>query len=572
MARKISRAVFVVIFLFLERLAARPTITIEYPEDGTILTESKTIPLKLALKRTGSDGGEGEIGRVSKGGMCLCIGVTMGEGEEDWILDSTLAQLFSSQSGGRGRPQDTDCVPVQFEGGGPLTRTDASIGVRTGGWVGVSVGLYEGGEEACEEGTNLVSFSQTVVYVPSDAKAAPEGGEARMMGDNYNYIALNVPVGGGFGWGSVGEAMALRFLERGRKIVLANKVHGGVLRESTREALRETLEGNGERTKGVGGMAVLHALGKDMIDTEGVWGKVNVGIVFSETLKWEREEITELKKFDVLLAGSEWNKRVLVEAGRRVGVELKVGVFSQGIEKSMWGRERGRGLGFVIFSGGKLEPRKGQDILIAAFRKFQERHDDARLVFAWQNYWPETMSGIDSGGLVEGTPSWDANIGALRIVDWLLENGIEEGRATDLGRPSQSELAEILGKSVDVAVFTNRCEGGTNLVAMESIGSGVCTILSGNTGHADVVERVCEGEEGIGCIVLREQTERGDGWWESSVEEVIGKLEEAYGDKEGRREIGRRGRERIWSWGEEIDKVLLILDDEQGGGGGRGEL
>ena len=39
----------------------------------------------------------------------------------------------------------------------------------------------------------------------------------------------------------------------------------------------------------------------------------------------------------------------------------------------------------------------------------------------------------------------------------------------------------------DVALFPNRAEGGTNLVAMECLASGIPTILSANTGHLDLL-------------------------------------------------------------------------------------
>ncbi len=41
---------------------------------------------------------------------------------------------------------------------------------------------------------------------------------------------------------------------------------------------------------------------------------------------------------------------------------------------------------------------------------------------------------------------------------------------------------------VVAAVFANRAEGGTNLVAMECMACGVPTILSRNTGHLDLIE------------------------------------------------------------------------------------
>jgi hypothetical protein len=37
--------------------------------------------------------------------------------------------------------------------------------------------------------------------------------------------------------------------------------------------------------------------------------------------------------------------------------------------------------------GGKLELRKGQDLVVAAFRVFRQRHPEARLIVAWHNSW-----------------------------------------------------------------------------------------------------------------------------------------------------------------------------------------
>jgi hypothetical protein len=40
-----------------------------------------------------------------------------------------------------------------------------------------------------------------------------------------------------------------------------------------------------------------------------------------------------------------------------------------------------------------------------------------------------------------------------------------------------------------VGLFPNRCEGGTNLVAMELIACGIPAIISANTGHLDLMQR-----------------------------------------------------------------------------------
>jgi glycosyltransferase involved in cell wall biosynthesis len=95
-------------------------------------------------------------------------------------------------------------------------------------------------------------------------------------------------------------------------------------------------------------------------------------------------------------------------------------------------------------------------------------------------------------------------------------------------------------REMDAAVFTNRSEGGTNLVAMECMACGLPVILSGNTGHLDLIEK-------NNCYPLTDQRDVGDRWnslgdircWgESQVEEVVERLEQIFAD---RAEAKRRG-------------------------------
>ena len=66
----------------------------------------------------------------------------------------------------------------------------------------------------------------------------------------------------------------------------------------------------------------------------------------------------------------------------------------------------------------------------------------------------------------------------------------------------------FLLKQADLAVFPNRCEGGTNLVAMEAIACGVPTVLSANSGHLDLLRPGClqlcssSSNAGIPCLAL----------------------------------------------------------------------
>ena len=45
----------------------------------------------------------------------------------------------------------------------------------------------------------------------------------------------------------------------------------------------------------------------------------------------------------------------------------------------------------MVFSGGKFELRKGQDVVIRAYRVLEDRHPDVMLVNAWFNPWPDVF-------------------------------------------------------------------------------------------------------------------------------------------------------------------------------------
>ena len=64
---------------------------------------------------------------------------------------------------------------------------------------------------------------------------------------------------------------------------------------------------------------------------------------------------------------------------------------------------------FVVFSGGKLEYCKGQDIVIAAFKIFQKLDLEALLITVCHNFWPQFMVGIEQTGNVVGLPKISQN-------------------------------------------------------------------------------------------------------------------------------------------------------------------
>ena len=114
-----------------------------------------------------------------------------------------------------------------------------------------------------------------------------------------------------------------------------------------------------------------------------------------------------------MIAGSGWNRNVLSGLGFR-----NVRLVHQGVEDRTFrpGPKSGRFANrFVVFSGGKLEFRKGQDIVLAAFKRFHAKHSEALLVAMWGNPWPETERTLAESSCVNGLPDPHRAAGSGRV-------------------------------------------------------------------------------------------------------------------------------------------------------------
>ena len=385
-------------------------------------------------------------------------------------------------------------------------------------------------------------------------------------------IGIDWQVGATSGWGVYGQNLARRLLSTGAALpapITAPSFDG--MTPSTIETLAPIVATHLEFVAALGErngrtlhvpFTMLRALGNGLHlspASAAVDAPRNVGIVFFESTDLDRGAIERAKRFDRIIAGSTWNAEVL----RARGVDNVVTVL-QGIDANLFkarpSKQRRRDQ-FIVFSGGKLEYRKGQDIVVAAFREFVRRHPDAKLMVAWHNHWPQTMVEVPTAGHVRGVPA--VNAGRADMTHWLEQNGIPAANVIDLGLRGNAEMASLIADA-DVALFTNRAEGGTNLVAMECLAAGVPTILSANTGHLDLIDD-------SRCFALRAQGEsrptpsfRGvDGWGETSVEEAVAALEQVHNDPE---EASRRaGNAAAWmhglSWDAQIDKLHDAIRD-----------
>ena len=115
-------------------------------------------------------------------------------------------------------------------------------------------------------------------------------------------------------------------------------------------------------------------------------------------------------------------------------------------------------------------------------------------------------------------------------------------------------------RQADVALFPNRAEGGTNLVAMEAMAAGVPCILSQNTGHLDLIA-------GNNCYSLKQQTGYSNashqGWGQSSIEEIVATLEHAYHHRDERIAIGQQGRAFIeqFTWANQTRQLIELCSN-----------
>ncbi|MGF7176516.1 glycosyltransferase [Azospirillum doebereinerae] len=360
------------------------------------------------------------------------------------------------------------------------------------------------------------------------------------------------------GWGLVGVHTALYLVEQDRPPLLLEKPLMSSLRPENRARLQplvasyeQTLaltEQNPGKTLKLRECDVMHALGNGFVPgppSQHFQGRRNIGVIAYEDTRFDGAILERARRYDRIVVHSTYNRKLLEDQGF-----TNIGCALQGIDASelVVPPPSGRfGDRFVIFSGGKLEFRKGQDIVLAAFLRFHARHPDALLVTAWQNAWTEVGMGMAESTLVPHPPRVRDN--RIDVRSWAFENGADESNFLDLGFLGRHQIAGVLAEC-HAAVFPNRCEGATNLVAMEAMACGVPVILSANTGHMDLVV-------GDVCLTLDDQRPVPDrngsrvGWGESSVEELVERLETLYADRSAAKARGARAErfirgERTW--------------------------
>ena len=300
---------------------------------------------------------------------------------------------------------------------------------------------------------------------------------------------------------------------------------------------------------------VVHALGNRFASGVSVVGRTNFGrCVFEDTDI--RNGAGLAGKYDAMICASTWNAEIL-----KAQSSVPVHIIHETVDHALFFPAPKAGLfspgRFHIFTGGKIEFRKAQDLVLLAFRRFSERHDDAVLVTAWHSPWDASLAGfkgrLDAPAQVNGE-------GRLDVKRWAADNGVDPGKVIDLG-PLANQSMPMLLREMDCALQPSRAEGGTNFVAMEAMACGLPVIVGANTGMVDVIDA-------DNCIPLEHQSEVAPldgsgtaGWGESDVEEIVEALERLYASAELRGRVGARASAfmKTRTWARHADALKLVV-------------
>jgi glycosyltransferase involved in cell wall biosynthesis len=257
------------------------------------------------------------------------------------------------------------------------------------------------------------------------------------------------------------------------------------------------------------------------------------------------------RMWDRVVSGSTWMNNNMIKAG----LDPKLGgVCLQGFDQEVFNYKKHVSTdSFIVGSFGKFEHRKGQDVVIKAFKLFKSRHKDVKLAYCWGNLWPDLIREMayipDCMVKVPNLPDEQYYKTGAVFQDILEASGIgREDRLEFHGLKSQG-MAGLYGMC-DVALMPNRCEAGQNLCLTEALAVGLPCIATNATGHADIT-----GAEGYPCEDLNLNGgcsyvhKTGDveigNWHRPCLEEVVSQLEYAYRNRD---ELSRR-RASIAEWG-----------------------
>ena len=364
------------------------------------------------------------------------------------------------------------------------------------------------------------------------------------MSNDLSNVAVALPSGEGFGWGHCGKELTKRLVAKGA----------------------HTLSNNQPYMLGTHDTVLQAISGRDFGYTANILSSIyQVGYGFIEDDIIGRKNIRLGERlWDAIVCGSSWMRGWMMEEDSSSSVSTVI----QGVDTDIFHYRTSKSLDtpFTIGSFGKLEFRKGQDIVIKAFGLFQEKHPEVKLLYAWNNPWPQLIQQMAvEPGLKCDMSHLDAQESPLGATGYSLSvAGASMGSYHPIR--GNSHVMRDAMESCDVALFPNRCEAGTNLMLHECLAVGLPCIATNATGHKDLTGRIdypCK-DLNLNCgktFVYKQGDLEVGNWHEVCIEEILSQLSYAY----QQREMLRARRKAIsdfgmsFTWDKSADKMAAIL-------------
>ncbi len=380
------------------------------------------------------------------------------------------------------------------------------------------------------------------------------------------YLAL--PMGNAHGWGVCGRYITRELARLASVRLITDRLEAGLVGDAVELAALRALLAPAELQSASRAIELEHPLLQCVVDAgltpmrPRLRGRRTVGYAFFENTVVSPAGIeTARAHYDVLATGSSWCSEILRQHGL-----ADVRTVVQGVDPTIFRRvEGGREFfadRFVVFSGGKFELRKGQDLVVAAIKVLMERHDDVLLVTSWYNQWPLTMRSMRASPYIRFAPPSGTVEYRTLIEGVLAANGVDASRAIHLGLMQNSLMARVYRNS-DVGLFPSRCEGGTNLVLMEYMACGGTAIATFASGHQDVLTDANSLPlRRLRQATVRDVDEPPKAWHDADLEEIVEKLEWAYQNRGRLAELGARAAQDMtrFTWAATARGLLELLE------------
>lgn len=353
-----------------------------------------------------------------------------------------------------------------------------------------------------------------------------------------NSLHLALPSGSNYGWGLCGVYLRK---ELSKRIELTDPSQWNPDRWN-------------EKVQGV----CFHALeGTSLKPWIPLKAEKNLGYVFFENdLNTESQQ--NARDLDLVLAGSTWCRDRLKEFGINHS-DLLI----QGIDPELFYpiEEKRESEEFVIFSGGKFEYRKGQDLVLAAFRVLSQKYPHFRLINAWENQWEastRTMTFSKHIDFISMGETWQEKMAVIYA-----KNGLDSKRIQTCPLLPNRKMRAIYAKT-DLGVFPNRCEGGTNLVLMEYMACGKPVVASYSSGHRDILtDQNSYLLKNFTPVHVQDPSGQFSAHWDDiDLDELVSQIEVAYLNRERRHQVGQCAGEDLqkWTWEKMADRLLMMVN------------